>query len=77
MNVDFSGVISDGKLFTDKTRKIEEIPNALLELELVRITNQLIQIKAANLLKVKRIKEFTDILFVLEQELRAKSHSRG
>ena len=35
-----AGVISDRKLFTDETRKIEEIPNALLELELVRITNQ-------------------------------------
>ena len=55
-----AGVISDRKLFTDTTRKIKEIPKALLELELVRITNQLIQIKAGNLLKEKRIKEFTD-----------------
>ena len=55
-----AGVMSDGKLSTDKTCKVEKVPKGLLELELVRVKNQQLQIKAGIDTKEKLIRENTD-----------------
>ena len=67
-----AGVTSDVKCSKDTTGKVEKIPNRHLEVEPVRETNQLLQIKAGYFLREKRIREFTDIEqanHILEAEL--------
>ena len=41
-----AGVLSDGSLSTDKTRKVETVPKGLLESELVQVKEQQLQLKA-------------------------------
>ena len=60
-----AGVLSGGRVSTDKTCKVETVPKGLLESELVRVKDQQLQLKAGIVEKEKLVREFTDKVFVL------------
>ena len=72
--LDSAGVLSDGSLSTDKTRKVETVPKGLLESELVRVKEQQLQLKAGIDKKEKLVREFTDKVFILEQRISQLGH---
>ena len=69
-----SGVLSDGSLSTDKTRKVETVPKGLLESELVRVKDQQRQLRAGILRKEKLVREFTEKMFAMEQKISQLGH---
>ena len=69
-----AGVLSDGSLSTDKTRKVETVPQGLLESELVRVKDQQRQLRAGILRKEKLVREFTEKMFAMEQKISQLGH---
>ena len=69
-----AGVLSDGSLSTDKTRKVETVPKGLLESELVLVKDQQRQLRAGILRKEKIVREFTEKMFAMEQRISQLGH---